>query len=134
MALIRIRVPLVRPLVRCTFKRILRILPSILLLLFVFSLIFVTLMQIAVIHSHRRTHYVAGHHESFNVTSLPTAGHTVLGKLVNIFLGLDFKLYQCAFIKKKKSFINPHQPDRKSPFLMLNLWPWNASVFFKCHL
>lgn len=77
--MIRIRVPLVRPLVRCTFKRILRILPSILLLLFVFSLIFVTLMQIAVIHSHRRNHYVAGHHEPFNVTSLPTPGHTVLG-------------------------------------------------------
>ncbi|XP_054708063.1 beta-1,4-N-acetylgalactosaminyltransferase bre-4-like isoform X1 [Uloborus diversus] len=79
MAMIRIRVPLVRPLVRCTFKRILRILPSILLLLFVFSLIFVTLMQIAVIHSHRRTHYVPGRHDGLNATLFPPTGHTILG-------------------------------------------------------
>ncbi|KFM57065.1 hypothetical protein X975_03604, partial [Stegodyphus mimosarum] len=77
--MIRIRVPLVRPLVRCTFKRILRVLPSVLLLLFVFSLIFVTLMQIAVIHSHRRTHYVPIRHDSLNVTIFPPTGHTVLG-------------------------------------------------------
>ncbi|CAL1296004.1 unnamed protein product [Larinioides sclopetarius] len=77
--MIRIRVPLVRPLVRCTFKRILRVLPSVLLLLFVFSLIFVTLMQIAVIHSHRRNHFFPTRHDavpSSNATLRPT---TVLG-------------------------------------------------------
>ncbi|XP_015905417.1 beta-1,4-N-acetylgalactosaminyltransferase bre-4 isoform X1 [Parasteatoda tepidariorum] len=78
--MIRIRVPLVRPLVRCTFKRLLRVLPSILLLLFVFSLIFVTLMQIAVIHSHRRGHFVPGRHDPLsNSTLLPPTGHTILG-------------------------------------------------------
>lgn len=53
--LVPIPVPPVRPLMRITIKRFLRVLPSILLLLFVISLIFVTLMQIAVIHTHRRT-------------------------------------------------------------------------------
>ncbi|GFR29426.1 uncharacterized protein TNCT_592721 [Trichonephila clavata] len=76
MAMIRIRVPLVRPLVRCTFKRVLRVLPSVLLLLFVFSLIFVTLMQIAVIHSHRRSHLLpTRQHDtapSSNATLRPT--------------------------------------------------------------
>ncbi|XP_053211018.1 beta-1,4-galactosyltransferase 4-like [Panonychus citri] len=52
--LIPIPVPPVKPLLRRTIKRFLRLLPSILLLLFVFSLIFVTLMQIAVIHANRR--------------------------------------------------------------------------------
>ncbi|XP_054164090.1 uncharacterized protein LOC128961827 isoform X2 [Oppia nitens] len=52
--LVRMPVPPVRPLLRRTIKRFLRLLPSILLLLFVVSLIFVTLMQIAVIHTHRR--------------------------------------------------------------------------------
>ncbi|GIY35098.1 uncharacterized protein CDAR_99711 [Caerostris darwini] len=77
--MIRIRVPLVRPLVRCTFKRILRAMPSVMLLLFVFSLIFVTLMQIAVIHSHRRNHFFPPRRDSApssNATLRPT---TVLG-------------------------------------------------------
>lgn len=47
-------VPPVRPLLRRTVKRFLKLLPSVLLVLFVVSLVFVTLMQIAVIHSHRR--------------------------------------------------------------------------------
>lgn len=47
-------VPPVRPLLRRTVKRFLKLLPSVLLLLFVLSLVFVTLMQIAVIHNHRR--------------------------------------------------------------------------------
>ncbi|UYV67842.1 B4GALT3 [Cordylochernes scorpioides] len=54
MELIRVHIPRVRPFVRCTLRRALRLMPSFLLLLFVFSLIFVTLMQIAVIHVHRR--------------------------------------------------------------------------------
>ncbi|RWS07990.1 beta-1:4-N-acetylgalactosaminyltransferase bre-4-like protein, partial [Dinothrombium tinctorium] len=53
--LVQIPVPPVRPLLRRTIKRFLRLLPSVLLLLFVVSLIFVTLMQIAVIHAHRRS-------------------------------------------------------------------------------
>ena len=52
--LVQMPVPPVRPLLRRTIKRFVRLLPSILLLLFVISLIFVTLMQIAVIHTHRR--------------------------------------------------------------------------------
>lgn len=53
--LVQMPVPPVRPLLRRTIKRFLRLLPSVLLLLFVISLIFVTLMQIAVIHTHRRS-------------------------------------------------------------------------------
>lgn len=53
--LVQLPVPPVRPLLRRTIKRFLRLLPSVLLLLFVVSLIFVTLMQIAVIHAHRRS-------------------------------------------------------------------------------
>lgn len=67
--MVRIRVPLVRPIVRCTLKRTLRVMPSVLLLLFVFSLIFVTLMQIAVIHSHRRTHYVSRAERNETITT-----------------------------------------------------------------
>lgn len=52
--LVQMPVPPVRPLLRRTIKRFVRLLPSVLLLLFVVSLIFVTLMQIAVIHTHRR--------------------------------------------------------------------------------
>lgn len=54
----RIRVPYVHPIVCCTFKRALRLLPSILLIAFVLSLIFVTLIQVAVIHSQRRAIYL----------------------------------------------------------------------------
>lgn len=53
--MIRIHVPAVRPFVRCTLKRAVRALPSALLLLFVLSLVLVTLLQIALVHSsHRR--------------------------------------------------------------------------------
>ncbi|OQR74265.1 hypothetical protein BIW11_00991 [Tropilaelaps mercedesae] len=54
----RIRVPYVHPIVCCTFKRAIRLLPSILLIAFVLSLIFVTLIQVAVIHSQRRAIYL----------------------------------------------------------------------------
>ncbi|XP_018495191.1 beta-1,4-galactosyltransferase 2-like [Galendromus occidentalis] len=54
----RIRVPYVHPIVCCTFKRALRLLPSILLIAFVLSLIFITLIQVAVIHSQRRAIYL----------------------------------------------------------------------------
>ncbi|KAL1439145.1 hypothetical protein MTO96_047425 [Rhipicephalus appendiculatus] len=48
----------VHPVVCCTVKRAVRLLPSALLLIFVLSLILVTLVQIAVIHSHRRAIYL----------------------------------------------------------------------------
>ncbi|XP_037281124.2 uncharacterized protein LOC119174357 [Rhipicephalus microplus] len=48
----------VHPVVCCTVKRVMRLLPSALLLIFVLSLILVTLVQIAVIHSHRRAIYL----------------------------------------------------------------------------
>ncbi|KAH7948396.1 hypothetical protein HPB52_021192 [Rhipicephalus sanguineus] len=48
----------VHPVVCCTVKRAMRLLPSALLLIFVLSLILVTLVQIAVIHSHRRAIYL----------------------------------------------------------------------------
>ncbi|XP_022645729.1 mucin-19-like isoform X2 [Varroa destructor] len=54
----RIRVPYVHPIVCCTFKRAIRLLPSVLLIAFVLSLIFVTLIQVAVIHSQRRAIYL----------------------------------------------------------------------------
>ncbi|XP_076373802.1 beta-1,4-N-acetylgalactosaminyltransferase bre-4-like isoform X2 [Tachypleus tridentatus] len=54
----RVHVPKVRPLMRRSLKRALRLMPSMLLLLFVFCLIVVTLLQIAVIHVHRRAQYV----------------------------------------------------------------------------
>lgn len=52
--LVPIPVPAVRPLNRRSLKRFIRLLPSALLLLFVASLIFVTLMQIAVFHANRQ--------------------------------------------------------------------------------
>ncbi|XP_076357697.1 beta-1,4-N-acetylgalactosaminyltransferase bre-4-like [Tachypleus tridentatus] len=58
MQLKRVLVPKVRPLLRRSIRRALRLMPSILVILFVFCLIIVTLLQIAVIHVHRRTHYV----------------------------------------------------------------------------
>ncbi|XP_023236065.1 uncharacterized protein LOC111635354 [Centruroides sculpturatus] len=67
MQVVRVRVPLARPLVRFTLKRAIRMMPSVLLLMFVFSLIFVTLMQIAVIHANRRAHYI--HRHELNLTS-----------------------------------------------------------------
>ncbi|XP_075551808.1 uncharacterized protein LOC142585160 [Dermacentor variabilis] len=48
----------VHPVLCCTVKRAVRLLPSALLLIFVLSLILVTLVQIAVIHSHRRAIYL----------------------------------------------------------------------------
>lgn len=54
---VRVKVPLVRPMVRCSFKRVLRTMPSVVLLVFVVGLIFLTLMQIAVIHANRRALY-----------------------------------------------------------------------------
>lgn len=58
MVMVRVRVPHVHPIVCCTVKRAVRLLPSALLLIFVLSLILVTLVQIAVIHSHRRALYL----------------------------------------------------------------------------
>lgn len=58
MVLVRASHHVVHPVVCCTVKRAVRLLPSALLLVFVLSLILVTLVQIAVIHSHRRAIYL----------------------------------------------------------------------------
>ncbi|XP_076335293.1 beta-1,4-galactosyltransferase 2-like isoform X2 [Tachypleus tridentatus] len=58
----------VRPLVRRSVQRLMRLMPSVLLPLFIFCLIFVTLLQIAVIHVNRRAQY-ATKQQSIAVTS-----------------------------------------------------------------
>ena len=53
--LIRMKLPHVKPLVRRTLIKLLKLLPSLLILVFVLILIFVTLMQITVVHVHRKS-------------------------------------------------------------------------------
>ncbi|CAN7937723.1 unnamed protein product, partial [Ixodes hexagonus] len=74
--MVRVRVPHVRPIVCCTVKRAVRLLPSALLLVFVLSLILVTLVQIAVIHSHRRALYLQ---RRVQTTSRPSSAGVVAG-------------------------------------------------------
>lgn len=76
--MVRVRVPHVRPIVCCTVKRAVRLLPSALLLVFVLSLILVTLVQIAVIHSHRRALYLQ---RRVATTSRPSAAGAAVGSL-----------------------------------------------------
>ncbi|KAG0433026.1 hypothetical protein HPB47_020301, partial [Ixodes persulcatus] len=76
--MVRVRVPHVRPIVCCTVKRAVRLLPSALLLVFVLSLILVTLVQIAVIHSHRRALYLQ---RRVATTSRPSATGAAAGSL-----------------------------------------------------
>ncbi|KAH9381231.1 hypothetical protein HPB48_014458 [Haemaphysalis longicornis] len=58
--MVRVAAPhhVVYPAVCCSVKRVVRLLPSALLLIFVLSLILVTLVQIAVVHSQRRAIYI----------------------------------------------------------------------------
>ncbi|XP_064488287.1 beta-1,4-N-acetylgalactosaminyltransferase bre-4-like [Ornithodoros turicata] len=83
MVVVRVRVPYVHPIVCCTVKRAVRLLPSALLLVFVLSLILVTLVQIAVIHSHRRSLYLQRKTPSTSKPSTP--GQTSKGSPMSHF-------------------------------------------------
>ncbi|XP_022256847.1 beta-1,4-N-acetylgalactosaminyltransferase bre-4-like [Limulus polyphemus] len=108
MQLKRVFVPKVRPLLRRFIKRALRLMPSILVILFVFCLIIVTLLQITVIHVYRRSQYVPPQQ---SVLVIPS---TVVNPQIKKF-GVDKPETNLTFQKLKKPLRTATALDNKAP-------------------
>lgn len=115
--MIRIPVPAVRPLVRCTLKRAVRALPSALLLLFVLSLVLVTLLQIALVHSsHRRPSPL--HPPS--ATNNQTAQQRQLQPLMSSVLPTQQQMHKKGDTLRVEAFLDKTAPTLEGSAVIVN--------------